>query len=228
MFQIKMPPKQRKTRHSSGSAFSSPCDLPESNQHYTNKNILSTILMQLELDPQSPVRDIAKRIEPLISQKWMEVNPCLSVIQTDSMINRIVKIYETAQKINAKKLTVKRKSFFMDSLDKVFDILICQCPFVDCDPSVCGPSPCDVPHIRCDCLRNFKMPVIKLAFIKDQREKTGLNGGKMVMEGVDKVLAKKQEDTKKKRDSVVLQSKEYTEEVDHNRNRRRKEERRFT
>ena len=61
-------------------------------------------------------------------------------------------------------------------------------------------------------LRNVKIPVIELSFIKDQRAKVGLNGGRMIMNGNDKVVAKQQESTKRKSDKVMLQTKRYIEE----------------
>ena len=65
----------------------------------------------------------------------------------------------------------------METMDKLFDILICRCPFVDCNQEKCDIIPFDTPHINCDCLRVYKIPVIELPFIKDQRSKCGLNGG---------------------------------------------------
>ena len=109
----------------------------------------------------------------------------------------------------------------MDSLVKLFDILVCRCPFVDCDPAKCDPIPCDIPHISCYCLRNLKIPVIELAFIKDQRNKHGLNGGKMVMKGVDFETAQQQENTRKKKEGVSQQIANSLslggEDINHNR-----------
>ena len=216
-----MAPKTRKTRHSSGEAFCPPSALPEVNQLYTNKDILAAILMELDQNPEAEIRGIAKRIEPLIRYKWLEVNPRLALIQADSMVNKMVKLHDTAQQINGKRITAKKKKFFMDNLEKIFDILTCQCTILDCDPSVCDP-PCDIPHIQCLCLKKFKIPIIELAFIKDQRDKIGLHGGKMVMDGVDKVVAKQQEDTNKKKESAVLSAKENEEQKTIEKNTRKK------
>ena len=209
-----MPAKLRKTRHSSGPSLCSPFELPDSKQLYTKKCILSAIKMEQKKNPSAEIIDIAKKIEPIVGLKWKEVNPCLSVITPDSVIKKIVRIYETDHKMNIKQITAKKKKFFMDNLDKLFDILSCKCPFVECDPTECGSVPCDIPHIHCDCLRHLKIPVIELAFIKDQRDKVGLNGGKMVMGGVDKVTAQQQENTKKKKDSKVEKTEEHAEEIE--------------
>ena len=106
----------------------------------------------------------------------------------------------------------------MTNFEKLFDILVCKCPFFNCDPAVCDPFPCEIPHINCDCLRDTKIPVIELAFIKDQRDKSGLNGGKMVMKGVDMETAKKQENTMKKKEARARQEAEYLLETDRNKN----------
>ena len=151
-----MPPKGRKTRNSSGPASCPPFELPDSNQLYTIQDILSALRMEQSISPDSDIRDIARKLEPMIRRKWEEVNPCLSLIQADSMIQKIVRIDETANLIKDKKVTAKKRNFFMDSLEKLFDILVCRCPFVDCDPDKCDPIPCDIPHISCDCLRNLK------------------------------------------------------------------------
>ena len=205
-----MAPKSRKTRHSSGLAFCPPSSLPETNQLYTNRDILAAVLMDLEQNPRASARDSIKTLEPIIRHKWLEVNPSLALIQEKSVINKIVKLYDKAKDINWKIASAQRKDSFMDNLDKLFDILVCQCQILDCEPSVCDP-PCDVPHVQCLCERKLKIPVIELAFIKDQRDKVGLNGGNMVMGGVDKIVAKQQEETRKKKESAMLKTKEYND-----------------
>ena len=215
-----MPPKSRKTRHSSGPASSPPCDLPDSNQLYTNQDILSALRMEQSISPKSDIRVVAKKLEPLIRRKWQEVNPCLPLIQPESVIKKIIKIDETANQIKHKQITAKKRNNFMDSIDKLFDILVCRCPFVDCNPEECDSIPCDIPHMNCDCLRVNRIPVIELPFIKDQRNKSGLNGGKMVMKGVDLKTAQQQENTMKKKEGVVKQQVNQLVEEDHNRNRR--------
>ena len=219
---IIMPPKGRTTRHSSGPASCPPCELPDANQLYTNQDILSALRMEQSTNPDSDTRDIAKKLEPLIRRKWQEVNPCLKLNQPESVIQKIIRIDETANLIKVKKITAKKKDFFIDSLAKLFDILVCRCPILDCDPAECDPFPCDIPNISCDCERNLKIPVIELAFIKDQRNKQGLNGGKMKMKGVDLETAQQQENTRKKKKGVANQTANslITDGEDRNSNRR--------
>ena len=215
-----MPPKGRKTRHSSVPASSPPYQLPDSNQLYTNRDILSAVRMELQIAPDSDIRSVPKKIVPIIRRKWEEVNPCLKLIQSESVINKIVKLEETANQIKMKKISAKKRDFFMDNMDKLFDILVCKCPFVECVPSSCGPIPCAVPHNKCDCERHLKIPNIELVFIKDQRNKIGLNGGTMIMKGVDFKIAEQQENTKKKKEGVAKQNADNLKDVDINRNNR--------
>ena len=210
-----MAPKKRKTRQSNQVAFCAPAELPVTNQLYTNKDILASVLMDLEQNPEVEVRDSAKKIEPVVRNKWLEVNPLLVLFQTKSIINKIVKLHDTAKQINRKNITSKKKDNFMGNIDKLFDILLCQCPILSCEQQVCDP-PCDIPHIQCLCSRDSKIPVIELAFIQDQRNKVGSHGGKMVMGAVDKVVAKQQEANRKKKASALLQTKKYNEEMESN------------
>ena len=106
-----MPPKGRKTRHSSGPASSPPCQLPDSNQLYTNRDIISAVRMEIQIAPESEIRNVAKKIEPIIRRKWEEVNPCLKLIQSESVINKIVKLEETANQIKMKKNQCKEEGF---------------------------------------------------------------------------------------------------------------------
>ena len=99
-----MPPKSRKTRHSSGPASSPPCELPDSNQLYTTQDILSALRMEQSISPESDIRHIAKKLEPLIRRKWQEVNPCLPLVQPESVIKRIIRVDETAKQIKDKKI----------------------------------------------------------------------------------------------------------------------------
>ena len=73
-------------------------------------------------------------------------------------------------------------------MDKLFDILICKCKFSEC--MVC-PKDCTSAHIECVCARKFKIPKQDLFFIKDQREKVGHNGGKMIIYGSKKGCSKR-------------------------------------
>ena len=78
---------------------------------------------------------------------------------------------------------------FLSKLVKVFDLLVCQCQFGDCEG--CNDN-CQAVHMDCSCSRSEKIPEIELAYIKDQRSKVGHSGGKLVMNGTDKIVALRQ------------------------------------
>ena len=82
-------------------------------------------------------------------------------------------------------ITCKQKNLFLAKMDKLFDFLVCQCKFVTCDDVKCSEDICDSVHISCDCLRKFKIPEMELEFVRDQRQKSGLQGHILMM-SVDK------------------------------------------
>ena len=166
--------------------FGAPCGLTDNGQLYTNKDILAAMQMEINKSPAISSRYAAKVLEPLISKKWKEVNPLLPLISTDSIVLKIDCLYKTCKTIEDKHCSVYKKKIFLSKMDKLFDILICKCKFIEC--SGC-PKDCTSAHIDCFCARKFKIPKQDLSFIKDQREKVGHNSGKMIIYGSKKVVA---------------------------------------
>ena len=75
----------------------------------------------------------------------------------------------------------------IEKLEKVFDIVVRQCPIEHCSKSDCNPAHCSNGfHISCSCERDFKIPTMELRYLLDQREKVGQRGGSMQMTKVDK------------------------------------------
>ena len=169
--------------------FGAPCELTDSGQLYTNKDILAAMQMEINKSPATSSRYAAKVLEPFISKKWNEVNPLLPLISTDSIVLKIDRLYKTCKTIEDKHCSVYKKKIFLSKMDKLFDILICKCKFIEC--SGC-PKDCTSAHIDCFCARKFKIPKKDLSFIKDQREKVGHNSGKMIIYGSKKVVAQEQ------------------------------------
>ena len=188
-----MPPKKAKTRHSTGSCFGPPSLLPDIGSLYTLRDVLAAIEMERSLHPDQNNRWCAEQIAPLVKAKWAETNPQLVLIQDVSIVLKLIRKFDKALLINAKKGTTKQKEDFLSKIDKLFDILVCQCPIEVCFKSDCNPGHCqNGAHITCNCLKQFKVPTMELAFIKDQREKVGLRGGEMLMAGADKAEARRQ------------------------------------
>ena len=109
------------------------------------------------------------------------------MIQDESISKKILKKYETAKLINKNQIKAKVKKLFIEKLDHLFDILVCQCPIIHCEKSECNKAHClGGAHITCSCSREVKIPTMELRFILDQREKVGLKGGQMLIAGPDR------------------------------------------
>ena len=106
--------KNRNTRKSSGPASFPPCFLPETNQLYTNQDILSAVRMEQSINSELDIRAIAKKLEPLVINKWKEVNPILRLIKPESVIQKIEKLNETARQIKLNKISTKKTAIFHD------------------------------------------------------------------------------------------------------------------
>ena len=163
-----MHPKGAKTIHSTGGCFGAACPLPDIGSLYTTRDILAAIAMEVNLNPTKAVRWAVVKVAPAVRAKWNQTNPQLVMIPETALLIRMTRIYERAIKDNQNKLTAKAKKIFTDSLDKVFDVLVCQCPIEKCFLSDCNPAHCFVgAHITCSCVRADKIPTIELLFILD-------------------------------------------------------------
>ena len=123
-----MPPKKLKTRHSGSTCFGSSADLPDDGDLFTLRDVLAAFEREVEISPSSPHTDLAFLLVPKIVAKWKQNNPELVLIADKSIKNKIVRSYNTAEDIRLKKLSKKQKDNFFNKLDKLFDVLVCQCP----------------------------------------------------------------------------------------------------
>ena len=185
-----MAPKKAKTRHHASSCFGPPASLPDIGSLFTYRDILAAIEMQKISEPNESMWGLCCKITTQVKSKWAETNPLLVVIQDHSISKKIKKTYETAMLIQRGKSKAKPKKVFMDQLDQLFDILVCQCPIKFCENPDCDCL--EGAHITCSCLRQFKIPTMELRFIHDQRQKVGLRGGEMVIGGTDRKEATRQ------------------------------------
>ena len=189
--------KKAKTRHSvtSQSCFGPPVPLPDIGSLFTLRDILAAIEMLKISEPNESVWKLCGDLTTKVRAKWVETNPLLVLIKDDSITKKMFKSYETASQININRAKIKAKKAFMDRLDHLFDILVCQCSINLCDKSDCNTAHCaGGAHITCSCLREFKIPAMELMFILDQRAKIGLKGGDMQIGGTDRKEATRQED----------------------------------
>ena len=200
---LQMGPKKAKTRHNV-SCFGPPTPLPDVGSLFTFRDILAAVEMLKISDPNESNWGLCCKLTPKVKAKWAETNPLLVVIQDQSISRKIQLNYETATLINQARAKAKVKKLFIDKLDTLFDILVCQCPIICCDKSECNKAHCqDGAHITCSCPRQVKIPPMELKFILDQRKKVGLKGGLMVIAGADRKEAERQAKSLARKQSEV-------------------------
>ena len=129
------------------------------------------------------VHKMATAAVPLVLDTWRKANAMLvdkDVRKSDKAITAMIKgAWENAYSADNSNKKAKHRFInrnFDAKLDKLFDILYCKCDFASCEDISCVKKSCDGVHIVCDCPERQKIPVIELAFIKDQREKIGSRG----------------------------------------------------
>ena len=121
-------------------------------------------------------------------EKFLQVSPALPLLSSKAVSTKISRLYSKSIKFKSNKVTAKVSSSFKDSPYKLFDIISCQCEIINCggDKACRDVENCTGFHVFCTCPTEKKIPEKEVMFIKDQREKVGLHGGDMIMEGVDK------------------------------------------
>ena len=74
---------------------------------------------------------------------------------------RIQRAWESVPLMSAKRKKKRKTGFgmaeFADKLDKLFNILRCNCAFVSCENASCTQENCNKVHINCSCPREQKV-----------------------------------------------------------------------
>ena len=164
------------------------------------------LLRERRVGPNSKYElpNMASNVLPLILSVWNRANANLVKLPirvTDkSLTNRIQAKWTLLSKIAAKKgkVTPKERQTFESSLDKLFNILVCSCSFVNCVEAKCQDENCPSVHLNCSCPRESKIPKLDLAFMKDQQEKTGTKGRFQMAQGDSAETARQLKATKRK------------------------------
>ena len=186
-FQInKMGRKKVKTRNKSGDSWV-PLDLPDTGALFVNKDIISAVENELGKEPKLKVSCAIEKVRKSVIEKFLQVNPALPLLSSKAVSTKISRLYSKSIKFKSNKVTAKVSSLFKDSLYKLFDIISCQCEIINCggDKACRDVENCTGFHVFCTCPTEKKIPEKEVMIIKDQREKVGLHGGDMIMEGVD-------------------------------------------
>ena len=163
------------------------------------------------------VRDMVEELVTAIYAQWEKSNVKFKppvVADRKPLVNKLRKAWERMTDIALKKETKAHVvSYWESRLDKLFDITLCQCPITLCEDS--DQPPCEEDcikqaHINCSCEAAQKVPVLELAWLKGQKEKTG-SKFKYQMKNADLKETEKQINTAKRKladsDSLANQQK---------------------
>ena len=152
----------------------------------TSRDILKQCMLLREQNPKDEaaftVPQMATEAASLAIPVWHRANANLALppvcVEKPLLARRLEWKWKLLASIVSKRKVHRRtKAKFEAELDRVFDILTCQCPFLSCVESKCNEPDCETPHIRCTCPLASKIPHLELAFIRDQRQKVGTKGG---------------------------------------------------
>ena len=188
-FGAAMPPKKKPKTRSSWSCYGAPVKLPDHGLLYTLKEVLSAVAFEAEKSNTPPMAHYGT-VEKEIRLKFKQGNPKLPLISDDSAIKKMDREMEAVKLLDANKLTVKKKSNLLSRLDKIFDLVTCQCKIVDCNED----HECSGAHVLCHCPKeNPRIPDIEAAWLRDQRMRDGSTKSKFMMKGIDWEVAEAQQ-----------------------------------
>ena len=172
-----MGPKKR-TRKSALTCYGPPVKLPDTGCLVTLRDVLAGVDFEKLQFPDNSNRKQHEFVENLVRQKFFQANPRLPLISEHAAVVKIERASEAAHLLQNKKLKSNRKKHFLDSLDKLFDLVKCQCEIADC---VEENHNCSGAHFICSCPKLDKVPDMEAAWLKDERTKIRTKGGKFVM-----------------------------------------------
>ena len=131
------------------------------------------------------VYEIAKKLAPLITGQWTKANAlfCPPVIIAErSLITKVERLWNRAMEVALGRTKILDKMVMDEKLDQLLDLTTCQHPIMLCNATNSGctataEEECTIKaHIKCDCLRINKIPVIELQWLYMQRNKRGEQG----------------------------------------------------
>lgn len=93
------------------------------------------------------------------------------------MKRKIQRALESVQQLEHKKLKAAKKKNLLESLDRLFDLVTCQCEIIDCEVE---DHNCSGAHVICSC--EEKLPDMEAAWLRDQRNNI-FSTGVIVKEG---------------------------------------------
>ena len=190
-----MGPK-KKTRKSPGPCYGPPTDFKDIDSLFTLRDVLSGLAFKKLQHPDLSHNKVFDIVENIVRQKFLKANPSIPLICPLSAIKKIERVLKSVHLLEHKKLKSTKKKNLFASLDRLFDMVTCQCEILDCSVK---DHDCSGAHVDCICDEKLpKIPDMEAAWLKDQRNKIGTTGGKYMMGGVDKKEALIQEEKNEK------------------------------
>ena len=158
-----------------------------------------------------PNKELARDLAPLIVAQWQKANVKFDhpvIVTLRQVTSKVEAIWGKVWEVSRGKGKKKDKDKVAAMLDRLLDIVHCQCAILlCCEPNsgCANPSLCKVKaHTMCSCSRAEKVPVLELEWLRSQREKIGEKGG-MQMASADHPFSKhllKTEENKRRKDEA--------------------------
>jgi hypothetical protein len=203
-----MAPKVVKTRQKSGE-LGAPSALPGAGALPTNKDVIAAIQHKMDKSTDETKsgkeKEAIKQVKDDVIKKFQDANPALPLLQDYSVVTKLTRLFESSNKANRKQLKASVFKLFKEKLHRLFDIVACNCEIINCggDQACRSKEDCTGFHVLCSCPPDRRIPEKDVRFIKDQRAKIGLLGGKMFMAGKDTVEANIQKDKAEKNEQMA-------------------------
>lgn len=200
-------------------------------QYPTNKDIISAVNHEVEISTETQKKVKEKEAQKTVSNaviaKYKEISPGLPLIAEESVLKKVERLFESSVDAKRNKLKPISKKNFTEKLNKLFDIIHCQCQIIRCgEGENCRMKDCTGHHVICSCEAQKQIPEKEVSQVKDQREKEGLLGGTIGVLGRDNRVERKLLKKAQKEQNLEKKAEKRAEEsakVEENIKKRRKD-----
>ena len=124
------------------------------------------------------VSDLGIELADLLVAVYTKANiqfvPGQNLYPTKTIKNKIIKEWNSASSVGSGKSKgfKSKKEILVSKLDKLYNVMYCQCTNItSCEEKGCDTECKKLAHIECSCLKEQKIPVIELLFVRDQRNR---------------------------------------------------------
>jgi len=166
--------------------------------------------------------EVAVKLVPMIVAQWQKSNAkfCPPVtIQDISIKQKVERLWKRVEEVVRGRAKKGEKEKVFELLDRLFDITTCNHIILLCEEadSQCkDPKTCQTKaHIKCDCARENKVPIMELQWLAVQRAKRE-EKSKMMMTNNDKDETERQRKAEKRKKDQI--------EAEENKKNKREEE----